>query len=85
MFMAAWRTWLNDFDFDFEKVAISAYGVLKVKESIPAPYQQPAYQLFDFPGGFTSNAAGRTLANARMETVHGQAENNNAVSNARGN
>lgn len=71
-------------DFDFEQVARGAYGLLKVKESIPAPFEQPSYQLYDFPGGFNSNPHGQTIATARMEACHGQAENINAVSNARG-
>lgn len=71
-------------DFDFEKMMASTSGGLKVKETIPATFSQPAYEVYDYPGGYTVAADGKNLAKAWIESVHGQCEQISADSNARG-
>ncbi len=71
-------------DFDFEKMLGGSFGSLKAKESIPAAYDQPAYQLYEYPGGYPDTANGRDIASARIESYHGQCEQIYAESNARG-
>jgi len=71
-------------DFDFEKPASSTSGGLLAKATIAAPFRQPAYELFDYPGGYASAGAGEALARARIERQHGQGEQITASSNARG-
>ena len=71
-------------DFDFEKVSSSTSGGLMVKSTIAAAFTQPAYALYDYPGGYVAAADGTALARGRMEGVHGQCEQINADTNARG-
>ncbi len=71
-------------DFDFKTAANSVQGSLKVKESIPALFAQPAYQQYDYPGNYVTADVGKILANARIEALHGQCEQITGVSNARG-
>jgi len=71
-------------DFDFEKAAGSTSGALLTKVDIAAAFTQPAYELYDYPGAYVSAAAGRVLARGRMESVHGQGEQIDADTNARG-
>ena len=71
-------------DFDFEKVAGSTSGGLLAKVTIAAAFTQPAYELFDYPGLYASAAAGKALARGRMESVHGQCEQIDADTSARG-
>ena len=71
-------------DFDFKTALNSNQGALRVKQSIPAAFNQPAYQQFDYPGGYLTAAEGHTLAHARIEALHGQCEQINATTNARG-
>ncbi len=47
-------------------------------------FGQPAYQQYDYPGGYLSAAVGRDLAAARVEVLQGQSEQISATSNARG-
>jgi type VI secretion system secreted protein VgrG len=70
-------------DFDFEKAAASNSGGLLVKSTIAAPFEQSAFELFDYPGGYTLAADGTALARGRMESLHGQGERIDATSNAR--
>ncbi|USX24009.1 type VI secretion system tip protein VgrG [Oxalobacteraceae bacterium OTU3CINTB1] len=70
-------------DFDFEKAAASNSGGLLVKSTIAAPFEQSAFEMFDYPGGYTLAADGTALARGRMESLHGQGERIDATSNAR--
>ena len=70
-------------DFDFEKAAASNSGGLLVKSTIAAPFEQSAFEMFDYPGGYTLAAEGTALARGRMESLHGQGERIDATSNAR--
>ena len=71
-------------DFDFERTMGSLSGGLKVKETIPTAFSQPAYELYDYPGGYVTAADGKANAKARIESFHGQCETIAADSNARG-
>jgi type VI secretion system secreted protein VgrG len=71
-------------DFDFKTAANSVQGSLKAKESIPALFDQPAYQQYDYPGGYVTADEGHVLAHARIEALHGQCEQITGVTNARG-
>lgn len=71
-------------DFDFEKAAASTSGGLRVKSAVAAAFEQPAYELYDYPGGYVLAADGTSLARGRMERVHGQCEEISADTNARG-
>jgi type VI secretion system secreted protein VgrG len=70
-------------DFDFEKAAASNSGGLLVKSTIAAPFEQSAFEMFDYPGGYTLADDGTALARGRMESLHGQGERIDATSNAR--
>lgn len=71
-------------DFDFEKTAASNSGGLRVTSSIAAAFSQQAYEMYDYPGGYTVAADGTALARGRMEMLHGQCEQIDADTNARG-
>jgi len=71
-------------DFDFEKAASSTSGGLLSTASIPAAFDQPSYEMFDYPGNYTKSGHGNVLARARAETLHGQGEQVAAVTDARG-
>ncbi len=71
-------------DFDFEKTSASTSGGLLVKATIAAAFAQPAYELYDYPGLFTHSGTGKPLARGRMESAHGQSEQIDAKTNARG-
>lgn len=71
-------------DFDFETALNCTNGSLKVKESIPAAFDQPAYQQYDYPGLYVKADVGKKLALARIEGIHGQCEQIEASTNARG-
>ena len=71
-------------DFDFERAAASTSGSLLVKKNMPAAYSQPAYEQFDYPGGYNKAAAGTAIAGARIESIHGQCEQIRAQTSARG-
>lgn len=71
-------------DFDFEKASGSVSGGLLAKSTIHAAFEQPAYEMYDYPGLFTTKAIGEALTRGRMESVHGQCEQINAKTNARG-
>jgi type VI secretion system secreted protein VgrG len=71
-------------DFDFERATASASGGLKANATIAAAFAQPAYEMFDYPGGYVTAAAGEALARARIETLHGQCEQIDATCSARG-
>lgn len=71
-------------DFDFERMMGSTSGALRVKETIATAFSQPAYEQYDYPGGYTLAADGKSIAKARIESVHGQCESVTTDSNARG-
>ena len=71
-------------DFDFEKASSSNNGGMHTKATIDAAFAQPAYEMFDYPGLYSSAAAGSVAARGRMESLHGQCEQIDANSNARG-
>ena len=71
-------------DFDFEKTSSSKNGGLLTKATIDAAFAQPAYEMYDYPGLYASASAGSALARGRMERLHGQCEQIDASTNARG-
>ena len=71
-------------DFDFEKASGSLSGGLLSKTTIAAAFSQPAYDLYDYPGQYAAAASGSALSRGRMERVHGQCEQIDAQTNARG-
>ncbi len=71
-------------DFDFEKASSCASGGLLATANIAAAFNQPTYEMFDYPGNYTVAAAGNAQALARMERLHGHCEQIDACTNARG-
>jgi type VI secretion system secreted protein VgrG len=71
-------------DFDFEKASSSTGGGLLAKATIAAAFGQQSYEQYDYPGRYTTSAAGTGFARARMEALHGQCEQIDAFGNARG-
>lgn len=71
-------------DFDFETARNSTLGSLRAKETILAPFGQPIFQQYDYPGEYVKQSEGQRLATARIEELHGQSESITAVTNARG-
>jgi type VI secretion system secreted protein VgrG len=71
-------------DFDFEKAASCTSGGLVVKATIAAGFSQTAFERFDYPGLYTLSANGTALARARMDSLHGQCEQVEAETDARG-
>lgn len=71
-------------DFDFEKAASSNSGGLRVKSTIDAAFSQNAFEMYDYPGGYVASSVGDALARGRMEMLHGQCEQIQADTNARG-
>ncbi len=71
-------------DFDYEKASASNNGSLLSKAQIPSGFGGPDFELFDYPGNYTSAETGNALALARMERTHGQSVVIKARSNAPG-
>jgi type VI secretion system secreted protein VgrG len=71
-------------DFDFEKATQSTSGGLLAKSGIPAAFDQADFEVYDYPGLYNVAGTGTALARARMESMHGQAEEIEAETNARG-
>lgn len=71
-------------DFDYEKAASSNSGGLVTKATISAAFDQRAYEMFDYPGLYTSASVGSAAVRGRMESLHGQCEQIDASTNARG-
>ncbi|HEX8593002.1 MAG TPA: type VI secretion system tip protein TssI/VgrG [Pseudomonas sp.] len=71
-------------DYDYEKASASSNGGLLSKALIPSGFGAPDFELFDYPGNYTSAETGNALALARMERAHGQSVVVKARSNARG-
>jgi len=71
-------------DFDFEKTGSCRSGGLLASANIAAGFEQPSYEIFDYPGGYTAAADGGARARARIECLHGQCERIEATTDARG-
>jgi type VI secretion system secreted protein VgrG len=71
-------------DFDFEKASACSSGGLVATANIAAGFGQAAYEMFDYPGNYTLAADGNALARARIESLHGQCEQIDARTDARG-
>jgi type VI secretion system secreted protein VgrG len=71
-------------DFDFEKTSNCLSGGLLASANVAAGFSQAAYEMFDYPGDYTVPATGNALARARIESLHGQCERIDALTNARG-
>ncbi|WEF34223.1 type VI secretion system Vgr family protein [Pseudoduganella chitinolytica] len=73
---------LNDYDFE-QPAAIRNAGLL-VKSAIAAPYTAQRFRQYDYPGRYKAAGAGESRARARMEALHGQGEQVDGATNARG-
>jgi type VI secretion system secreted protein VgrG len=71
-------------DFDFEKASASTSGGLVATANIAAGFGQAPYEMFDYPGNYAVAADGNALARARIESLHGQCEQIDARTDARG-
>jgi type VI secretion system secreted protein VgrG len=71
-------------DFDFEKTSNCLSGALLATANVEAGFSQASYEMFDYPGNYTVPNAGNALARARIESLHGQCERIEALTNARG-
>jgi type VI secretion system secreted protein VgrG len=71
-------------DFDFEKASNCLSGGLLASANVAAGFSQASYEIFDYPGDYSVSGAGNALARARIESLHGQCERIDAVTNARG-
>ena len=71
-------------DFDFEKTAASLSGGLLAKAKVTAAFGQSTFERFDYPGNYVTAAAGNALARGRIESLHGQCEQIDAHTDARG-
>ena len=71
-------------DFNFEKAASSTSGAMKASAIIEAAFAQASYGVYDYPGNYVVAGVGDMLARGRMESLHGQCEQIDATSNARG-
>jgi type VI secretion system secreted protein VgrG len=71
-------------DFDFEKTANCLSGGLLSTANVAAGFSQASYEMFDYPGDYSVAGAGNALARARIESLHGQCERIDALTNARG-
>lgn len=71
-------------DFDFERAAASNSKGLLAKANLETGFEQPTYEMFDYPGGYTKTGQGQQYATARIESYHGQCEQINAHTAVRG-
>jgi type VI secretion system secreted protein VgrG len=71
-------------DYDFEKSSSSVGGGLRVKTQAPAEFGLPPYERYDYPGRFDSNPEGERRTRAWAESVHGQSEQIQGTTTARG-
>ncbi|AXA90528.1 type VI secretion system Vgr family protein [Massilia sp. YMA4] len=73
---------LNAYDFE-QPAAIRNAGLL-VKSVIAAPFITQRFRQYDYPGRYKAAGAGESRARARMEALHGQGEQVDGRTNARG-
>ena len=71
-------------DYNFEKSAASVSGAMKSSATIAAAFAQASFGHYDYPGNYVAADAGTALARGRMESLHGQCEQIDATTNARG-
>ncbi len=72
-------------DYNFQKSADSTAGGMRATSQIKAAYEQEEYEMYDYPGQYVDpKKSGTTLAQVRMERLHGQCEEIDAHSDARG-
>ncbi|QBE66703.1 type VI secretion system Vgr family protein [Pseudoduganella lutea] len=71
-------------DYDFEQPAAVRSGGLLVKSAIAAPFIGQRFRQYDYPGRYKAVGAGEERARARMEALHGQGEQVDGATNARG-
>jgi type VI secretion system secreted protein VgrG len=71
-------------DYDFEQPAAVRSGGLLVKSAIAAPFTSQRFRQYDYPGRYRAAGAGDARARARMESLHGQGEQVDGATNARG-
>lgn len=71
-------------DYDFEQPAAIRSGGLLVKSAIAAPFTAQRFRQYDYPGRYRAAGAGEARARARMEALHGQGEQVDGATNARG-
>ena len=71
-------------DYNFEKSQASASGALNVVSGVSAAFAGDAYAMYDYPGLYMDKDAGKSLARARIERLHGQVEHIEARTDARG-
>lgn len=71
-------------DFYFERTAASTSGGLLVNATLKTGFEQTFYEMFDYPGGYAKTKQGEDYARARIESYHGQCEQIEAHTTARG-
>ncbi len=71
-------------DYDFEQPAAIRNGGLLVKSAIAAPFTSQRFRQYDYPGRYKAAGAGEGRARARMEALHGQGEQVDGSTSARG-
>jgi len=71
-------------DYDFEKSGSSLGGGLVATTNLAAPFGQTQYEMYDYPGNYSTASAGTAATRARIESLHGRGELILAASDARG-
>lgn len=71
-------------DYDYEKSAASLSGGLMVKTQVPAAFDLPEYEQYDYPGRFDTSAEGERHTRGWSESIHGQSEQFYGEGTARG-
>ncbi|WP_338763078.1 type VI secretion system tip protein TssI/VgrG [Massilia sp. METH4] len=71
-------------DYDFEQPSAIRSGGLLVKSAIAAPFIGQRFRQYDYPGRYKAASGGESLARGRMEALHGQGEQVDGTTNARG-
>ena len=71
-------------DYDYEKSSASINGGLMLKTEVPAAFGLPLYEQYDYPGRFDTSADGDMRTRAWSESIHGQSEQFQAATTARG-
>ena len=71
-------------DYNFEKQGASVSGGLKATSKVAAGFGQPDHEMYDYPGRYVDAGVGTKLALARIERLHGQCEQIDGRTDARG-